>query len=91
MPPEMLQDGVSDEKSDVWSFGVTCWEVFSFGSTPYPGVDNHLMFQHLMKGLRLQKPLLCPDEIYTLMAKCWSSNPEDRPTFKELLTDFSAI
>nr|BAA81717.3 protein tyrosine kinase [Ephydatia fluviatilis] len=91
MPPEMLQDGVSDEKTDVWSFGVTCWEVFSFGSTPYPGVDNHLMLQHLMSGLRLQKPLLCPDEIYTLMARCWSSNPEDRPTFNELFKEFSAI
>ena len=91
MPPEMLQDGVSDEKSDVWSFGVTCWEVFTFGSTPYPGLDNHLILQHLINGYRLPIPLLCPEEIYALMARCWSLNPKDRPTFNELLTDFSAI
>eukprot|EP00731_Ephydatia_muelleri_P033777 Em0037g41a len=61
MPPEMLQDGISSEKSDVWAFGVTCWEVFSLGATPYPGVENHQMLEHINKGLRLQKPALCPN------------------------------
>eukprot|EP00731_Ephydatia_muelleri_P000865 Em0001g865a len=63
MPPEMLHDGISNEKTDVWAYGVTCWEVFSLGATPYPGVDNHLVLEHLMKGFRLVKPVLCTEEI----------------------------
>eukprot|EP00731_Ephydatia_muelleri_P000862 Em0001g862a len=63
MPPEMLHDGISNEKTDVWAYGVTCWEVFSLGATPYPGVDNHLVLEHLMKGFRLVKPVLCTEEM----------------------------
>eukprot|EP00731_Ephydatia_muelleri_P000961 Em0001g961a len=50
MPPEMLQYGISTEKSDIWSYGVTCWEVFSLGSIPYPGVENYEMLDYLKKA-----------------------------------------
>lgn len=46
-----------------WSYGVTCWEVFSLGATPYPGVDNHQMLQHINNGHRLNQPALCHDEM----------------------------
>ncbi|KAL5517371.1 hypothetical protein EMCRGX_G002909 [Ephydatia muelleri] len=63
MSPEMLRDGISTEKSDVWAFGVTSWEVFSIGGSPYPGVENHDMLKHLDQGLRLEQPCLCRTEI----------------------------
>ena len=47
-----------------WAYGVTCWEVFSLGSTPYPGVANHEMLELLFIGLRLKKPTLCPENMY---------------------------
>eukprot|EP00731_Ephydatia_muelleri_P006861 Em0003g1109a len=53
MPPEMLQDGISTEKTDVWAYGVTCWEIFSLGAAPYPGVENNEMLELLCKGLCL--------------------------------------
>ncbi|KAL5515781.1 hypothetical protein EMCRGX_G000998 [Ephydatia muelleri] len=91
MPPEMLHDGISNEKTDVWAYGVTCWEVFSLGATPYPGVDNHLVLEHLMKGFRLVKPVLCTEEIYQILQRCWFDSPEDRPCFSQLLTEMNAL
>ena len=48
-----------------WSFGVTCWEVFSGGKTPYPGVDPMTLSKMLEGGKRLSKPLnsACPEEL----------------------------
>ena len=39
-----------------WSFGVTCWEVFSLGKNPYPGVDPFSLISYLESGNRLEKP-----------------------------------
>ena len=49
--------------SSQWSYGVTCWEVFSLGRSPYPGIENHEILQHISSGGRLQKPSLCPDQL----------------------------
>ena len=49
-----------------WSFGVTCWEVFSLGKNPYPGVDPFSLIRYLERGERLDKPLnaACSQEVY---------------------------
>ena len=44
-----------------WSYGVTCWEVFSLGRTPYPTLPNHEILQHIDDGNRPVKPDLCPE------------------------------
>ena len=46
-----------------WSYGVTCWEVFSLGRTPYPTVPNNEMFKYISGGGRLEKPIPCPNEM----------------------------
>lgn len=45
------------------------------------------MKEYLKSGRRLQKPEVCPDEIYVIMERCWIENPEFRPTFDQILTD----
>ncbi|CAI8015841.1 Tyrosine-protein kinase transforming protein SEA [Geodia barretti] len=65
MAIESLNDDIFSEKTDVWSFGVTCWEVFTLGKGPYPGVDPFSLLRHLERGERLVKPanVACSEEM----------------------------
>ncbi|XP_037675805.1 tyrosine-protein kinase receptor UFO isoform X2 [Choloepus didactylus] len=84
---ESLADRVYTSKSDVWSFGVTMWEIATRGQTPYPGVENSEIYDYLRQGNRLKQPADCLDGLYALMARCWELNPRDRPSFAELRED----
>lgn len=46
-----------------WAFGVTMWEIATRGMTPYPGVQNHEMYDYLLHGHRLKQPEDCLDEL----------------------------
>ena len=46
-----------------WSFGVTCWEIFSLARTPYPSIANSEIVDYLVNGHRLPKPTLCRDKM----------------------------
>lgn len=81
---ESLADRVYTTKSDVWSFGVTMWEIATRGQTPYPGVENSEIYDYLRQGNRLKQPPDCLDSIYTLMFSCWLLSPKDRPSFETL-------
>ncbi|XP_062979994.1 tyrosine-protein kinase Mer isoform X2 [Elgaria multicarinata webbii] len=81
---ESLADRVYTTKSDVWAFGVTMWEIATRGMTPYPGVQNHEIYDYLLHGSRLKQPDGCLDELYEIMYSCWRADPVDRPTFSEL-------
>jgi serine/threonine protein kinase len=77
--------------TDVWSFGVVLWEIFAYGLTPYRGLSNRDIADHLSKGERLNKPSDCPDDIYTLMLHCWNIKCRERPTFNQLCTHLRGI
>uniref|UniRef100_A0A4W4E136 receptor protein-tyrosine kinase n=1 Tax=Electrophorus electricus TaxID=8005 RepID=A0A4W4E136_ELEEL len=81
---ESLADRVYTTKSDVWSFGVTMWEIATRGQTPYPGVENSEIYDYLRQGHRLKQPPDCLDSIYSLMFSCWLLSPKDRPSFEVL-------
>lgn len=81
---ESLADRIYTVKSDVWAFGITMWEITTRGMTPYPGVQNHEIYDYLLEGHRLKQPSDCLDELYELMYLCWRADPADRPTFTEL-------
>ena len=84
MSPEAVVYGKFTTQSDVWSFGVVMWEVFSFAMQPYYGVTNEEVTQMIRKGKHLNIPPDCPDKIYDIMSKCWNMDPSCRPTFSEL-------
>ncbi|KAL4233201.1 hypothetical protein ACF0H5_007885 [Mactra antiquata] len=85
MSPESLVDGVFTTQSDIWAFGVLMWEVVTFGQQPYPARTNIDVLHFVRSGGRLDKHECCPDDFYHLMCKCWSFEPEDRPSFSFLL------
>ncbi|XP_020916736.1 tyrosine-protein kinase receptor old-1 isoform X1 [Exaiptasia diaphana] len=83
--PESITYHRFTSKSDVWSFGVAMWEVFSYGAQPYPEIkDCKMIIYHICKGNRLPKPVNCPDDIYNIMKQCWDYDPKSRPSFYEL-------
>ncbi|XP_047408089.1 fibroblast growth factor receptor 2 isoform X6 [Sciurus carolinensis] len=91
MAPEALFDRVYTHQSDVWSFGVLMWEIFTLGGSPYPGIPVEELFKLLKEGHRMDKPANCTNELYMTMRDCWHAVPSQRPTFKQLVEDLDRI
>ncbi|XP_016153854.1 PREDICTED: tyrosine-protein kinase BTK isoform X2 [Ficedula albicollis] len=84
-PPEVLLYSKFSSKSDVWSFGVLMWEVYSLGKMPYERFNNSETTEHVIQGLRLYRPQAASERVYAIMYSCWREKPEERPTFTALL------
>ncbi|XP_035226687.1 vascular endothelial growth factor receptor 3-like [Stegodyphus dumicola] len=92
MAIESIRDRVYTSKSDVWSFGILLWEIFTLGSNPYPGIEiNEEFFKKLKNGYRMEKPDLAPDKIYNLMKNCWLDDPNQRPDFTYLAENIGTL
>jgi serine/threonine protein kinase len=63
MSPETLFDRKFYQNSDIWSFGVLMWEIFTLGGNPYPSVPVEKLFDYLKEGNRMSKPMYCDDEM----------------------------
>ncbi|KFM65342.1 Tyrosine-protein kinase Src64B, partial [Stegodyphus mimosarum] len=90
--PEAYTTGQFNIKSDVWSFGIVLYEIFTHGGTPYPGMKNQTVSELITKqGYRMPKPTdpECSDAVYEIMLLCWKTNPDERPTFEFLFNYFS--
>ncbi|XP_061415388.1 tyrosine-protein kinase receptor UFO-like [Lethenteron reissneri] len=81
---ESMADRLYTSKSDVWAFGVTMWEIVTWGKMPYPGIQNHEMYEYLLAGNRLKQPASCLNELYSIMWSCWLTEPSERPDFSSL-------
>lgn len=85
MAPESIFDNLYTTLSDVWSYGILLWEIFSLGGTPYPGMMVDSTFYNKIKsGYRMAKPDHATSEVYEIMVQCWNSEPEKRPSFYHL-------
>ncbi|XP_063807791.1 receptor-type tyrosine-protein kinase FLT3 isoform X2 [Pseudophryne corroboree] len=64
MAPESIFEGIYTIKSDVWSYGVLLWEIFSLGVNPYPGMlVNAKFYKLLQSGFKMDQPFYASDEI----------------------------
>uniref|UniRef100_A0A914CSM9 Protein kinase domain-containing protein n=1 Tax=Acrobeloides nanus TaxID=290746 RepID=A0A914CSM9_9BILA len=88
---EALTDCIFSEKSDVWSFGVLMYEMFTFGSVPYINMNNDELLVFLQTGERLERPNNISDELYEIMLSCWIKYMGDRPNFTQLEEKFQNI
>uniref|UniRef100_A0A1A8CPT5 receptor protein-tyrosine kinase n=1 Tax=Nothobranchius kadleci TaxID=1051664 RepID=A0A1A8CPT5_NOTKA len=78
-------------QSDVWSYGVTVWELMTFGSKPYDTIQARDVSSVLERGERLPQPPICTIDVYMIMVKCWMIDAESRPHFRELISEFTKM
>ncbi|XP_008059241.1 macrophage colony-stimulating factor 1 receptor [Carlito syrichta] len=85
MAPESIFNCVYTVQSDVWSYGILLWEIFSLGLNPYPGILVNSKFYKLVKdGYQMAQPVFAPKSIYSIMQACWALEPTHRPTFQQI-------
>ena len=81
--------GKFSEKSDMWAFGVTLWELFSLAKQlPYPHLSDEKVIYNAMKREYRQfpvKPVACPQSVYEVMEICWAVDMRQRATFQKLM------
>ncbi|XP_063827690.1 tyrosine-protein kinase RYK-like [Ostrinia nubilalis] len=85
MAPEALLQNQYSTATDVWSLGITLWELATLGAAPLAELDAADVGAFLSGGYRPSQPHNCPDELYGLMSWCWTSSPTSRPTAPQLL------
>jgi FMS-like tyrosine kinase 1 len=77
---ESISDRVFSVHSDIWSYGILLWEIFSLAQSPYPGMEPTVeLYKKLLEGYRMEKPEFATDEIYKTMLDCWNKEPKTRP------------
>ncbi|KAK1173591.1 epidermal growth factor receptor isoform X1 [Acipenser oxyrinchus oxyrinchus] len=91
MALESILHRIYTHQSDVWSYGVTVWELMTFGSKPYDGIPANEIAGVLEKGERLPQPPICTIDVYMIMVKCWMIDADSRPRFRELIAEFSKM
>uniref|UniRef100_A0A3Q3JZA0 Receptor protein-tyrosine kinase n=1 Tax=Monopterus albus TaxID=43700 RepID=A0A3Q3JZA0_MONAL len=91
MALESILFRIYTHQSDVWSYGVTIWEMMSYGAEPYATMRPQEVPYLLEKGERLSQPQICTIDVYMVMVKCWMIDENVRPTFKELANEFTRM
>ncbi|PRP74860.1 tyrosine-protein kinase Fps85D-like isoform 2 [Planoprotostelium fungivorum] len=91
--PETIRYKVSTFQSDVWSFGVLAWEIFSLGRTPYWELSsNKEVLHHVVEEKKtLLQPFRCPDELFSILSRCWEYEPPNRPSFRDIYTQMREL
>lgn len=83
--PEVLTSGRYSLKSDVWSFGILMWEVYSDAAEPYAGMTPNAVRDVIVKDeYRMPIPKECPAVIAKIMESCWDSFTGRRPLMQAI-------
>ncbi|EDV28881.1 uncharacterized protein TRIADDRAFT_52193 [Trichoplax adhaerens] len=86
MSVESLTSYKFDKNSDMWSFGVVMWELMTLcQTTPYKSVEDNDLCTHLRSGYRLERPPNCPEELYSIMLRCWTTPAKRRPSLSAII------
>ncbi|XP_068686976.1 tyrosine kinase receptor Cad96Ca-like isoform X2 [Montipora foliosa] len=88
---ESLLYGIYTTKSDVWSYGVVLYEIFTVGGSPYPRMDGKKIASLLQEGYKMPKPQHVDNDLYQIMMNCWQNKPEARPSFADLTQELKGM
>ena len=88
---ECITHRIFNHKTDVWAFGVTVWELLTYGERPYDNIPAREVPNLLEKGERLRQPAMATLEVYMILIKCWTVDDNARPSFKELMEEFARM
>ena len=89
--PEALFYKKFSEKSDVWSFGMTLYEIWSLGNKPWQGYENEEIIEALSTGHTLSQTVNCPIQVYQVMLDTWKQEKDSRPNFTQLKKELNKI
>ena len=89
MSPESIRYGKFSEATDVYSFGILLWEIFTLGQQPFAGHSNDEVIEMIGQGRHLDIPHGCL--VKQVMLDCWQWRSKDRPTFEELHSHLSTL
>ncbi|KFP22850.1 Receptor-type tyrosine-protein kinase FLT3, partial [Egretta garzetta] len=90
MAPESLFERTYTMKSDVWSYGILLWEIFSLGVNPYPGIQVDTNFYKLIQsGFKMDRPYYATKDVYCVMQSCWALDSRKRPSFSWLVSSLA--
>ncbi|XP_016151702.1 PREDICTED: receptor-type tyrosine-protein kinase FLT3 [Ficedula albicollis] len=91
MAPESLFERTYTMKSDVWSYGILLWEIFSLGVNPYPGIQVDTNFYKLIQsGFKMDQPYYATKDVYCMMQSCWALDSRKRPSFSYLVSSLAS-
>lgn len=79
LPPEVLSQRELTAKTDIWSFGMVCHEMYFIGE-PYGILPAGKVYHFLGDGYRFEKQRNMPHFLYEITLECWRKQPVDRPT-----------
>lgn len=82
--PEVVERNESNEKSNVWRYGMVLWEISSLGDTPYAEVPGKCLLEQMKKGAIPHLPGRCSNAFYSTMKRCWQTDSSARPTFDDV-------
>lgn len=77
--------------SDVWSYGVLMWELFSYAEQPYVGMNLEQVFLETQQGHQLPCPEETPPALYKIMKACWQLDASQRPSFQTLNSQLTEL
>eukprot|EP01114_Cavostelium_apophysatum_P018373 TRINITY_DN5676_c0_g1_i1.p1 TRINITY_DN5676_c0_g1~~TRINITY_DN5676_c0_g1_i1.p1 ORF type:complete len:932 (-),score=119.97 TRINITY_DN5676_c0_g1_i1:18-2813(-) len=87
--PEVINSARYSSKSDVWSMGITCYEIFTIGKLPYRAMSNQDVVTKVVdEGYRMPQPKEIPNHVWQLISDCLHEDPNLRPTLREIATRF---
>eukprot|EP00041_Stephanoeca_diplocostata_P029852 m.889599 g.889599 ORF g.889599 m.889599 type:complete len:1676 (+) comp23645_c0_seq10:289-5316(+) len=90
--PEVMREHKFTRKTDVWSYGVLLYELWTKAALPYGSKwNNNRVMREVESGYRLPRVDNCPRHVYVLMMSCWHPVPSLRPAFSRVKSRLQAM